>query len=173
MSEPQVFVRTANLEDSERLFAWRNHPTTRAMFLGGEEVPLQSHLTWLRRTLADPGRVLLIGEWQDLPFGQIRFDIQGKEVQVSITIDPERRRGGLGIRLIEAGLQWLCSRHQVSTILAVIKPDNLASRKAFGRCGFVRRDLTVVDGMPVERWYRSGSSDQEDPPQSRRQWRSR
>ncbi len=163
MSEPRILVRKATLEDSEHLFAWRNHPTVRAMFLDGEEVPWKSHLRWLRRTLADPDRLLLIGEWRGAPVGQIRFDIRGEEAQASVTIDPELRRRGLGSRLIESGVRWLCSRHEVSTILAAIKPDNDASKKAFSRCGFVRRDTAVVDHVPVEHWYRSWSNGGADP----------
>ncbi len=38
MNEPRILVREARLEEARRLFAWRNDPSTRDMFLDSGEV---------------------------------------------------------------------------------------------------------------------------------------
>lgn len=127
------------------------------MSLDTAEIPWETHLRWLADTLADPDRTLLIGEWQGVAVGQVRFDVQGKEAEISVTIAPECRSRGLGRRLVEAGLHRFEAHHRVDTVMAAILPANEASKRVFAHCGFVFADLAEVRGVVCERWVRKSA----------------
>jgi spore coat polysaccharide biosynthesis predicted glycosyltransferase SpsG/RimJ/RimL family protein N-acetyltransferase len=135
---PRVLrYRPGGPADSERLLRWRNDPVTRATSRVQEPVEPQEHERWLDATLADPGRVLLIAEQGGVPVGMLRFDLDEREAEVSVTIAPEQRGGGLGPQAIaEATELALAARPALERIVAQIRPENHASTASFGRAGY-------------------------------------
>ena len=134
-SGPELSLRRATLDDAALLLKWRNDPATRANSRNKGEVSANEHATWLASTLANEHRRLLVAEHKGRPVGQVRLDKHGSTAEVSITVAPESRGGGLSSLLLRAaessGLEL-----GVTTLLAEIHPDNQASIRAFKLAGY-------------------------------------
>lgn len=131
-----IALRPATADDAQRLFDWRNDPVTRAMAITTDPVPWDGHVRWLTATLANPARLLLVGEIDGTPMGTVRFDL-GEPVLVSITLAPDHRGRGLALPLLTGAMDRL---DRPATLLAQVKPDNPASQRLFERAGFEQID---------------------------------
>jgi UDP-2,4-diacetamido-2,4,6-trideoxy-beta-L-altropyranose hydrolase len=130
-----VRVRRARPSDAHRLWIWRNDPITRAMSSNTDAISYDDHLRWLRSTIADPARMLLIG-WNGAgELGQIRFDRRNADAEVSLSVAPEHRDtvGGL---LLRAGIAHFRRTSPDRPIVAQVKEGNEASRRMFERARF-------------------------------------
>lgn len=134
-----MIIRRATLDDALDVLIWRNDPLTRAMSRTQDEVEQQAHLAWFSRALDDGASTLLIGEGGGEKIGMVRFD-HGAATEVSININPLCRGRGLGHELLAEALTWA-----TGDLWAVIKDENLASRRLFERAGFELQETT--DGL--------------------------
>jgi RimJ/RimL family protein N-acetyltransferase len=135
MREALLTVRSATQDDARLLHAWRNDPMTRAASFASDEVPWGRHLAWLDHALAAPGTGLLVGELERRPVGVVRLERDGNAATLSITVAPEARSRGLAAPLIRAGL-GAAADLGVDRVDAFIRPENVASRRAFADAGF-------------------------------------
>ncbi len=152
---PAVTVRPAIRGDADLLLAWRNDATTRAVSRTTSEVPRADHLAWLETTLARPDRHLLLATVGDEPVGTVRWDDEGAgEWEVSITLAPGARGRGLAGTVLASAERWLVGHlSDRPTALAVVRSDNVASRRLFLRAGYAP-DLPS-DDSGFERWVRT------------------
>jgi RimJ/RimL family protein N-acetyltransferase len=141
-----MILRSARPDDARDVWAWRNDALARAMSLNTDEVPWSTHETWFARALGDPNRRLLIGERDGRKVGMVRFDL-GEVTEVSISLDPACRGQGLGLALLQAGVAQM-----TGDLHAMIREENLASRRIFERAGFVRQS----ESEGVGRYVRPG-----------------
>ena len=140
-----VSVRVAQMNDAERIFEWRNHETVRRASFSSEPILLEQHTAWLERTLADPERLILVGEQHGNAVGVVRYDIDPKTraAEVSIFLAPECQGSGLGPALLAAGEAWLRGRHaDISYLTAHVKTDNRPSQTLFQQSGYKARATT-------------------------------
>jgi RimJ/RimL family protein N-acetyltransferase len=127
--------------DAELVLDWRNDPVTRAMSLDQEPVPLPQHLLWFRSALADPRRLLLIAERDGESIGMCRFDLEEESAraEVSINLAPAHRGSRLGGAVLRGALRTLEQmRPGIRDVIAVVRPENIASVRLFESVGFTR-----------------------------------
>lgn len=139
----RLTVRSATVGDGERMHAWRNDPAVRAVSRETAEIPLERHLTWLTRALADRYRLILVGEIGGRPIGVVRFDHDpGRDqAEVSIYLDPQINGIGLGTRLLAAAERFIAARPDApATLVAQTLPGNDASARLFAALGYQYRD---------------------------------
>jgi UDP-2,4-diacetamido-2,4,6-trideoxy-beta-L-altropyranose hydrolase len=149
MTEP-LHLRPATAEDGQSLFEWRNHPHVRRYSHHSEPIAWADHCLWFEKVLADPNRVLLIGESSGQPVGVLRYDMQDSEALVSVYLDPSRLGQGYGTALLQSGLAWLSANApQIRTALAEIHTDNPASVRAFEKAGY-RKKTVKQDALLYE-----------------------
>jgi RimJ/RimL family protein N-acetyltransferase len=120
------------MADAEMLLAWRNDPVTRQFSLTTEVIALADHMRWLERVLINPERQLYIAVVDGRPVGSLRADHQDGRVELSWTIAPDERGHGYG----KAMLQMAVGLYRGCHLTAVIKPENVASRKMAAAAGF-------------------------------------
>ncbi len=121
---------------SEARFLWelRNDPQARKMFVSQEEIPWESHLQWLKKSLSNPNFRIYLGYQQGKPYGQFRVNQDG---DTSLSVAQACRGQGLSQVLIQGGSQlYLEEFRTMSTLSAKIKKDNPASRSAFEKAGY-------------------------------------
>jgi UDP-2,4-diacetamido-2,4,6-trideoxy-beta-L-altropyranose hydrolase len=135
MREALLTLRQATEGDARLLHGWRNDPATRAASFAADEVSWGRHVSWLHRVLAEPRTRLLVGELERAPIGVVRLERDGSVATMSITVAPEARSRGLAAPLIRAGL-GAAAELGVDRADAFIRPDNVASRRAFAAAGF-------------------------------------
>jgi UDP-2,4-diacetamido-2,4,6-trideoxy-beta-L-altropyranose hydrolase len=139
-------LRPATSDNAMRLHTWRNHPTTRAVCSDPAPIPIDVHLRWFERTLADHDRRLWIGRLGDLDVGSIHFNRNGgSAAEVSLYLDPALIGLGLGERLLAAGEDAAADWLGVPTdVIARIVPGNDASVRLFARAGYLGEPTRVV-----------------------------
>lgn len=149
-----VALRRASPDDAARLLAWRNDPHTRAMSVSDEEITAEQHRAFLVASLDSADRLLFIAEAEGQPVGTLRLDrLPGATLEVSLTVAPEERRRGYSASLLRAA-EVEASRLGATRLVAVLRPENVASRKAFegaGYRGFVDDERSGVALVHCER----------------------
>ncbi len=141
-------ARPATPEDARFVWTVNNHPTARAQSLSTGDIPWETHLPWFQARLARPDCVFLIGLSNDEPIGVARFDVAGDEAVISLAVSADHRGKGLGRRLIRSITDLALARAGVRVAVALTRPTNAASRRAFAQNGY--RDVGVVDMGGVE-----------------------
>lgn len=132
-----IDLRAATMQDSDRLFAWRNDPVTLACSKSTAPVPRSDHNQWMTLNVlyGYPEHIVLMAQDQDVAVGVVRFDALKSDVmqyKASLTIAPQHRGSGYSYPVLAEA----CSYMTDFTIHADIRKDNTASRKTFERCGF-------------------------------------
>lgn len=142
LRRPQVHVRLATNADCKTVYDWSSEAEVRAASLSSEPILWEDHQRWFSQRLSDANCVFLIGEARDgHPIGQVRFQVDGNQATISVSLAPVARGLGYGSGVIETGTAVLFSRcGQVEKIQAVIKPQNQSSIRAFQRADFTPND---------------------------------
>ena len=124
-------------DDARLLLEWRNDAATRAASFSGREVPWEEHRTWFKESLADPSRHIFIALDEGRPVSVVRFDARaGGEAEVHVIVAPAARGRGVATRVLRAACELASRELGYVEIIARIKEDNVASRRAFARAGF-------------------------------------
>lgn len=130
-------LRTATLEDSRTIHAWRNSDEVRRCSFDQEPIPWETHQNWLRSTLHNPDRLLLIAEDAGEPVGVVRFDCRETDATVSIFLNPAQIGRGIGPALLRNARRWMArERPAIRRIFADILHGNHASPTLFREAGY-------------------------------------
>jgi len=149
MREILLTVRPATRDDARLLFDWRNDSGTRAASFATPPVPWDGHVAWLDRVLVSPDMRLVVAELEGQPVGVVRLERRGETATISITVAPEARSQGLAAPVIGAGME-AASELNVGRVVAWIRPENIASRRAFAAAGFAEAARTAGDQGPAD-----------------------
>lgn len=135
---PEIILSHATLDDSDDLYCWRNDAITRSMFISTEIVQRPDHDNWMRATINNPDRILLIAHYGAEKIGTIRFDIEDGTALVSITVSPQHRGKKFASAILLAAENTLPQK--ITTLRAEIKTANCASIKSFEKAGFLLKE---------------------------------
>ena len=136
-----VCVRNATENDARLIYEWRTHPSVLSVSNGAQPFLFEEHLVWLHKTLADPDRILLVGNYQECDVGVVRFDIEGIRAQVSIFLSPDFICKGLGQALLSAAESQLkILRPEVCWVDAWVNEGNQPSLNMFKQLGYFVRN---------------------------------
>lgn len=133
-----LHVRRAKLDDATILFDWRNDPTSRQASRETEPIEWADHISWLRKLLLAPDRLLVIVEESGKSIGTVRFDrLNEEEWEVSITVSPSTRGAGRASGILDAALGYFSeSSLEKPALVAYMRSENEASQRTFMRLGF-------------------------------------
>ena len=151
-----VSLRPTTPHDADLLLAWATDPVTRAMSLNRAAITQVDHERWLADRLSRADCHLYVAmDGDGVPVGHVRFEPAGTDWRISVVVAPDRRGQGLARDMIESGVREMARQQVEGRIVAEIRPENEASRRAFTRAGFGRRtrlaefdvyDLTFTAG---------------------------
>lgn len=144
-------LRPARDKDSQMLLEWRNSPTVRSQSFNSLEIDPASHQKWFEKKLASHSSLLLVAEDnENKSVGQIRFDKNGDEAMVSISVAPEMNGRGIGTAMTKLACLELARQWPDSKVVALVKRDNPASASMFEKAGFTIVELQNKDHMRYE-----------------------
>lgn len=139
-------LRKVRQEDCKLLWKWANDPVVRSSSFTSNSIAWEEHLRWFNDKLNSANCYDFIAfNNQDVPIGQIRFDID-EQLQsiVSISLASNQRNQGYGKLILQMAISELFQRISVTNIQALIKPDNFASIKLFENVGFKNVGFTPI-----------------------------
>jgi N-acylneuraminate cytidylyltransferase len=144
----EIKIRRARADDATMLYEWRNDERVRLHSFDQNPLLLAQHLAWLDTTLSSDQILLLIAEAEGVDVGVVRFDLTGREAEVSIYLNPDFIGRGLGSSIILAATEF--ARRQFGTrataFTAKIRAENARSARAFKKAGFALAFNTFVLG---------------------------
>lgn len=144
-------LRLAEADDCDLLLTWRNAPSVRANSFSSGIIDPAEHQAWFDKKLADRTTMLLVAEDADgTPVGQIRFDMDGSEAVVSLSVAPNATGRGIGTAMTVAACARLVATWPKATAVALVKPDNAASARMFRKAGFVLAAPSDPDHLRFE-----------------------
>jgi len=136
-------------EDCTLLWEWVNDSEVRASAFHSDPIPWEKHVAWFRRKRVDPNcYIYILVNQDDHPVGQVRFEIQADgSAEVDIALARHQRGHGYGVKALRLACEQLRKSATVTQIVAYIKPQNVASIRAFERAGFLHRGKEWVKGI--------------------------
>ncbi len=132
-----VRLRRASLEDLRFLFELRNDPAVVEASASGSGVDWRTHLLWFDHQLRK-GSLITVVECDGERAGYLRFDPVVDDpgtYEVAVGLTESRRNEGIGRVAIALGSR-VAEALGATRLVALIKPDNRASRKAFEAAGY-------------------------------------
>ena len=141
--------REVTEDDIDVLFEWANDPVTRLNSFSEEKIDYANHIEWVNYKLNCSECVFLIFEnAQNQKIGFVRFDKEFKNNWIiSINIASFHRGKGYSVELLRRGVSYFISVRGHKLIKAFIKKENIASKKAFERVGFIVQEEINVKGI--------------------------
>ncbi len=138
-------LRPVCADDCRQVWEWANDPEVRAVSFSTEPIPWETHVRWFAARLQAAGcHWYIAGDDQERPIGQIRYEVRDDAAVVSLSLARNARGRGYGSRLLALGTSQILNSLPVHTIHAYVKPDNVASRRAFVKAGFADAGATRV-----------------------------
>lgn len=155
-----VRLREATAQDCEAVYVLANEPEVRRNSFQTEFIPWESHQDWFKKKIEDQhaGRIYLAQTAGGTCLGYVRFDRRDDEAQISIAVDKNHRKKGLGRFLIKRGLDLIAKDwDDVLRVTASVKAENVESQNLFEFLGFAKesRDKQCVYHRPLLQGIRS------------------
>lgn len=152
-------IREIRGDDARLLYKWANDPVTRSASFNSNPIEWETHVEWLINSINSVKRVLYLIMDDETPVGTVRFDKEDKII-VGVTVAPDQRGKGYGARIIERACSQYSSENGFGKIYAYIKPDNLASIKAFQKAGFVYLDQGMCNNSNCKIFILKSNNDE-------------
>lgn len=140
----EIILRPALASDAMILLAWRNHPATRMASRDSREISTEEHLEWLARALSDSSSRIMIAERAGEPVGVVRARRESVEWEISWTVSPQVRGGGIGKKMVA-----MFSNQFKEPICAYVRVENIASTKIAEYAGMY--SCEIRDGFVLYR----------------------
>jgi RimJ/RimL family protein N-acetyltransferase len=141
----RLVVRPVNADDCRLIWELANDPEVRAASFLVEPIPWETHVRWFAQKMADEQTLLLIAQDDEgIPIGQVRFDLDGCDAELHVSLFKERRGNRLSVPAIHAALQKLFATRHCKSVHAYVKPENVASVKLFESAGFTKVGTKIV-----------------------------
>lgn len=150
LSGRRVNLRLAESADEGWLLDLQRRPETRRYSRSAAAPSVAEHHAWLEKTLAHPGRVLIIVEFDNERAGVLRLDRLGSEnlgpvYEISIAVSPELQGRGVGAASLAL------ARHcwPGAVLEATVFPQNTVSAALFQAAGYVLTNNNLYRSLPT------------------------
>ncbi len=147
VEEQDLRVRQVTDADCRLLWEWARDPAVRAASFSSDPIPWERHVRWFAERQRDSGCAMyIVVDASGEPIGQVRFTLSGSQADIHVSISKGHRGRGLGAR----ALRVACGRYVADCgpvrIVAHVRPNNMASVRAFEAGGFRRLGAVTIRG---------------------------
>lgn len=138
LTETQLTLRPVQSYDLLNIFELSNDDEVRRLSFNSDKIDLETHTKWFNAKLSSLSTVYFIAEFYCEFAGQVRYEINGKEAVVGISISKNFRGLSLGDKILAKSAKLLYEKHnEILKIIAYIKQENVVSQKSFEKAGYV------------------------------------
>ena len=133
-----ALLRPATINDADLLLKWVNDKSSLQWKQHTNNlIEPKDHRNWLSSRLSDPTcRIWIISDAQERAVGQIRLELDGKDVMVDIFVAPDNRGKGVASAALSAAMTKYHDACGVDKFCAIIHKNNKASLRLFESVGF-------------------------------------
>lgn len=141
-------IRPATEEDARLVWEWANDPVTRTASFSSDPIPWSDHTRWFDSKLKSENCLFFLITREDgLPVGQVRYDKEGKEAVISVSLEESFRGHGYGSAILRLASNKVMASEGIDVIHAYIKKNNEASKRAFIKGGFEEEGFKTFKGQ--------------------------
>lgn len=144
LSPPILVWRYATRSDAEDVFNWRYHGEEPKYYKNPKLPSFSNHVHWFENALVCRKKKILIIEENGISAAHIRFDQENgdpHEAEISIYLDEKKKGIGMGSEVIALACE-IAQLFEYRRLKAVVHSENLASKRAFERAGFILEKKT-------------------------------
>ena len=135
-----IFLRSADEKDVDLIYNWANDDEVRKNSFSTEQIAYENHVKWYQNALKSDNIKIFILTSNNDDIGIIRLNIYGDSAEVSYSISSDYRCMGYGeIMLKLIALKVKCEFPDIKKLIAKVKPENIASKKALLNTGYIER----------------------------------
>ena len=140
IKKTNITLKKAIAGDADFLLDLRNQPDVFRYSRQNRPVSAKEHAEWFAAAISSQsGKNIFIVLNEGKPAGQIRFDLNGRDAEISISIKKEIRGKGAARQALAEIIKIIREEKKADTITAQIHKDNAASKKLFEGSGFLPR----------------------------------
>lgn len=150
MKTGNLTLRPAIAQDSPTIWRWHNDPEVKSVALANSHPTLDEFAHEFQTRLASPNRHYWIFENTDgTVIGYACFEEleNQRSAKISVVVDHSKRGRGVGTAIITQASEKLFRQSNHLSIVAQIRPGNIASEKAFRAAGFSGIQPAIVYGQ--------------------------
>jgi FlaA1/EpsC-like NDP-sugar epimerase/RimJ/RimL family protein N-acetyltransferase len=136
LDKKEILIRNVQPNDSLDILNWRNHSNARRASRNKSEITYESHREWFDKVIKDPNIKIFVFSDRDQKIGQVRFNKNGDNAEVSITVNPEFYGKGYGYLILKTAIAKYFNNGNIIALVAEIQTDNISSIKIFKKAGF-------------------------------------
>lgn len=134
--------------DCEVFWDWANDPEARAASFRPEAISWEEHAKWFHAKMADPNAILYTATNKSGGrVGEVRYQIEGKCAQLSISVDKRYRGLGMGQILLTLATEKVFQDSAIECIDAYVKATNTPSQRLFIGAAFHRLSSESIEGQ--------------------------
>ena len=149
-SSDSLILRPVRRNDCRLLWCWANNPVVREASINTEPIPWEEHQEWFKNKLESDTSWIYILQYKHKPIGQIRFDqVEREKAEIGVSIDSSMRGRSYGTKIIQLGIERMCGETSLTCFIAYIRPDNIASIRAFKKVGFCEESIEFRNGIKL------------------------
>lgn len=140
----EFIIKHATIDDMKDVFDLSNDDLVRQNSFNQEKISWEDHQIWFKKKLEDKNCLFfVIRDLDNNLISQIRFDkINNSEGDISISISPQFRGKGYGVKILKSVSEKLLTEQNVQKVNAYIKPENKASQIIFTKAGYKLKQET-------------------------------
>ena len=137
----KIKLRAANFRDIRDIYNLSNEDEVRSNSFNRTKIKFENHEKWFKCKIEDPDTIFLVVESENNFVGQVRFELEGNDATVSISISNKFRDLGLGITILEKSIKYLkLNVPKIKVINAYIKENNKKSLRLFEKMDFKSKE---------------------------------
>lgn len=138
-------IRKISEEDIDFVYKVANDPHTRSMSVFTSSIEYEDHKNWFANRLQDLEVSHFIVEMIDAtPVGQVIINRIG---EVHVGIHPDHRGNGFSKKALLKIVDFAAKELELTLCTAHIRPENIASIRAFTSVGFTQEGEKDINGL--------------------------
>jgi UDP-2,4-diacetamido-2,4,6-trideoxy-beta-L-altropyranose hydrolase len=142
-----IRLRRVNKHDSYLLYTWANDPLSRDRSFHKTPIGEKEHRNWFAIKLESTSTLFFLAEYDGIPCGQIRFELEEGKAIIHFSISREFRGKGIGKLLLKEGIKTFYSQNnKIDLLVAYVKKSNFPSMRIFQKQGFSEEADTEHSG---------------------------
>ena len=152
-----ITLRRAKQSDIWQIFELSNDPIVRSNSFYPEIITRSHHKSWFYNKLNNDDCLFLVAEVGNIFAGQIRFNLEGDEALISLSVTKAFRGLGLGKKLLKKSLEYIKSDFPIIIkVIARVKEENKDSINLFKSCDFKLKDKLLIENQKAVQFVYNG-----------------